>query len=347
MNIAFRPDALDESARWAFFVGAPRCGTTSLAKYLRGHPQACLSRPKEPHFFAINDLRGKPEDELRGIVKEKYVERFFAHRDGSPVLSEGSVSYLYAPERLEPILKLWPRARFVICVRNPLQMVPSLHQRNFVNGDETVRDFAEAWRLVPERRNGQRIPRSCLDPRLLDYWEAGYLGRRVENFLKIIGPDRCHISIFDDLKADSRGEYRRVLEFLELPDDGKAVFERHAESRDCRIPWLQRLLQRPPKFAIGLLDSDDLHNPRFAEESGPVLRKLLELRNAILDWNEVPAERRRVDPAILDEMRSMYADDVELLSSILNRDLSHWMQPEPMTVRAAARAGSKGLAFQG
>ena len=346
MNFAFRPDAMDVTARWAFFVGAPRCGTTSLAKYLRGHPQACLSRPKEPHFFAMHDLRGKSAGELREIVRGKYLDRFFPHRDGSAVLSEGSVSYLYAPDRLEPILKIWPRAKFIICVRNPLQMVPSLHQRNFVNGDETVRDFAEAWRLVPERRNGQRIPRSCLDPRLLDYWEAGYLGRRVENFLKIIGPDRCHISIFDDLNADARGEYRRVLEFLDLPDDGKEVFERHAESRDCRIPWLQRLLQRPPKFAVGMLDSDDLHNPRFAEEAGPVLRKIIDLRNSILDWNEVPAERRSVDPSVIEEMRTMYADDVDLLSKIVNRDLSHWMHAEQMTVRPVAAAGSKEFAFQ-
>ena len=346
MNIAFRPDAMDETARWAFFVGAPRCGTTSLAKYLRGHPHASLSRPKEPHFFAMHDLRGKPEDELRRIVKEKYVDRFFPHRDGSSVLSEGSVSYLYAPERLEPILKLWPRAKFIICVRNPLQMVPSLHQRNFVNGDETVRDFARAWRLVPERRNGRRVPRSCLDPRLLDYWEAGLLGKRLEAFLRIIGPDRCLVSIFDDLKIDPRGEYRRVLQFLDLPDDGKDVFERHAASRDCRLPWLQRLLQRPPKFAVGLLDSDDLHNPRFAETAGPVLSKVLDLRDSILNWNEIPARRRLIDPSVIDEMRTMYADDVELLSKIVNRDLGHWMQSEPATVRTPAPAGSKELAFQ-
>ena len=30
---------LDETARWAFIVGAPRCGTTALSEYLRGHPE--------------------------------------------------------------------------------------------------------------------------------------------------------------------------------------------------------------------------------------------------------------------------------------------------------------------
>jgi hypothetical protein len=106
------------------------------------------------------------------------------------------------------------------------------------------------------------------------------------------------------------------------------------------------LLQRPPKFAVGLLDSDDLHNPRFAETAGPVLGKLLDLRNSILDWNEIPAERRPLDPSVIDEMRSMYADDVELLSKIVNRDLGHWMQLDSATARARVPAGSNELALQ-
>jgi hypothetical protein len=340
LDIANQPDAMDPAFRWAFFVGAPRCGTTSLAKYLRGHPEACLSRPKEPHFFAMRDLRGHSLEALRKVVEREYVERFFAHRTSESVLAEGSVSYLYAPERLEPVLQLWPNAKFIICLRNPLQMVPSLHQRHFVNGDETVRKFELAWALTEERRNGRRIPRSCLDARFLDYWEAGSHGRHVERFLNLIGRERCMISIFDDLQSDPKTEYLRLLRFLELPDDRRDEFERHAESKDCRIPWLQRLLQRPPRFALGMLDGDDLHNPRFAEEAGPVLRKIIDVRAGILDWNEVPARRRSIDPAVIDEMRSMYNEDVALLSTLVERDLRHWLQPEESS-RAAA-SGQEG-----
>ena len=346
MDTASQPDAMDETTRWAFFVGAPRCGTTSLAKYLRGHPEACLSRPKEPHFFAMRDLRGHSLDELRKIVRSDYLERFFPHRHGSSVLAEGSVSYLYAPERLEPVLQLWPRAKFIICVRSPLQMVPSLHQRHFVNGDETVRSFERAWALVSERRQGRQVPRSCLDPRFLDYWEAGHLGRHVERFLSLIGRDRCMVSVFDDLTADPKNEYNRLLQFLDLPDDGKEVFERHAESRDCRIPWLQRLLQRPPRIAMGLVDPDDLHNPRFAESVGPFFRKILDVRNGILDWNEIAAERPRLDSTLIDEMRAMYRDDVALLSKLVGRDLSHWMDPQHHSAANSSPQRGKELAFQ-
>ena len=33
-------------------VGAPRCGTTTLARWLRDHPAVQLSSVKEPHYFS-------------------------------------------------------------------------------------------------------------------------------------------------------------------------------------------------------------------------------------------------------------------------------------------------------
>lgn len=35
-----------------FIVGAPKCGTTALSKYLSEHPNIFISEVKEPHYFA-------------------------------------------------------------------------------------------------------------------------------------------------------------------------------------------------------------------------------------------------------------------------------------------------------
>ena len=34
-----------------FIVGAPKCGTTALAKLLNDHSEVEFSKEKEPHFF--------------------------------------------------------------------------------------------------------------------------------------------------------------------------------------------------------------------------------------------------------------------------------------------------------
>ena len=100
---------------------------------------------KEPHFFSRHDLREVPAANLPSIVQHDYVDRFFPNAPAGRLLAEASVSYLYAPERLLPALSIWPDAKFIIAVRNPLKMLPSLHLRNLHNGDETVRDFRAAY----------------------------------------------------------------------------------------------------------------------------------------------------------------------------------------------------------
>jgi hypothetical protein len=316
-----------ETSNAAFIVGAPRCGTTSFARYLKRHPQVCFSIVKEPHFFALQDLRDLPDEELKETVTRNYLDRFFPERQGFPLIAEGSVTSLYIPDRVEPVLKLWPNAKFVISVRNPLKMIPSLHQRLFYNGDENVRDFAKAWALVPARRQGKSIPKRCADPRWLDYWESGKLGKYVGEFVHRLGRERCFISVFDDYVADPAAQYRRLLQFLELPNDGRTDFTRHRESRGVKSAALQRLLQRPPKAAVSLLGSE-AYQRRTGIKKGELsgrARTVLNLRKRLLDWNKAPAPKVELSEALKDEMRAMYRDDVKELSDLLGRDLSHWL----------------------
>ena len=298
-----------------------------MSEYLRAHPEVCFSTPKEPHYFLAHDLRGKEPAELRDVVRSKYLDRFFPERQRGDFFAEGSVSYFYAPERLKPILKLWPRAKFIIAVRNPLELVPSLHQRLFYNGDENQRQFDRAWDLTAERRAGRKIPRSCLEPRFLDYWEAGFLGKHLERFFSLVDRERCLVTIFDDFKADPGREYRRVLEFLELEDDGQTNFDRHAESKDSRIAWIHRLMKRPPRALLWLFDGEDREVIEAgAGKPGPLLEKVMAVRTRIIHWNRImPAAKPQVSDRVREEMRAMYRDDVDLLSQLLGRDLTHWL----------------------
>jgi hypothetical protein len=318
--------SIDETSRWAFIVGAPRCGTTSLSRYLKAHPEVGFSRVKEPHFFVQHDLSGLPTDALKRVVRDQYLDRYFRGLEACPMLAEASVTYLYAPERLEPILRLWPQAKFIISLRNPLQMIPSLHQRLFHNGDETERSFRRAWELVPERRAGRHVPSRCGDPRWLDYWEIGLLGKYVVRFLETIGRERTFISIFDDFAMDPAVQYRRLLEFLELMDDGRRDFGQHRESLGVKIAWLQRLLKRPPKRAVALLGAS-AYSERFDGPKPPrlVADAVLSLRKKLLKWNRAPAPKPDIDDALLAEMKAAFRDDVALLSKVVGRDLNHWI----------------------
>src|SRR5215210_6548222 len=63
--------------KFAFIAGAPRCGTTTMSRLLRAHPQIAVPFVKEPHYFSRHDLRGLPDDALTKRVEDEYLGHFF------------------------------------------------------------------------------------------------------------------------------------------------------------------------------------------------------------------------------------------------------------------------------
>jgi hypothetical protein len=319
---------LKDQSRFAFIVGAPRCGTTTLAGFLQQHPEVCFSAVKEPHFFSRDELVGLNKAQLNRLIEEEYLERFFGQCSGTGKLrAEGSVTYLYTPERMAPILERWPDAKFIIALRDPLAMLPSLHQRLLVTGDENISDFRKAWAKIPDRANGKSIPRTAIDPRFLRYDEAGALGRHVESFLAAVGRDRCHIVLFDDLASDPEATYRNLCGFLELDPWPGTKFNAKRINKTFRIGWLQRLLKRPPKAVRMVLAGEKFRTREkdLGASEGRAITAVFRVRKRLLDWNKVPAKRQPLDPLVRQQIIDRMRDDVILLSRVIDRDLSHWL----------------------
>jgi hypothetical protein len=320
--------------RFAVVVGAPRSGTTTMSKMLRTHPNVAVPFVKEPHYFTQHDLRGLPETELKKRVETEYLGKFFDDPlPGQFVGADGSVSYLYVPEQLEPILRLWPDSRFIVGVRDPLTLLPSLHRRLIYVGDENIMSFEEAWAAVPDRAAGRRIPRSCVDPRFLRYEEAGRYATYIERLFATVGRERCFISVFDDLIDDPRGQYERIMTFLGLDPQSEVDLSGEREGRTIRYPWLQQLLKRPPKFMhpyfAGKLYRRRMKDPgseSHGRKAAP--SRLLSVRKRLLEWNRRDdVGKEPISLSVQQQIREHFKDEIDRLGSLIDRDLSHWLQP--------------------
>lgn len=315
--------------RFAFVVGAPRCGTTTLAQFLKGHADVAFPLVKEPHFFAQHDLRRLSGTELRSQVEQGYLRRFFRSDAGRRIGADASVTYLYMAEQLEPVLRLWPDSRFVIAVRNPLSMLPSLHRRLIYLGDETIGSFREAWAAVPDRAAGRRIPRGCADPRWLRYDLAARFSTYLERLFAVVGRERCHMVVFDDLSEDPAGEYRQLMSFLGLRPMPCPDLSAQRAGRSVRIRWLQRVLKRPP-VALREYLAGEQYQRRICsldEPAGRHSKRLMSLRKRLLKWNRVA---RPIEPLPIDlqlQICSQLCDEVDRLGQLLGRDLTHWLRP--------------------
>lgn len=300
-----------------FIVGAPRCGTTALGRYLARNPQIGFSRPKESHYFSR--ITGIP---TASELQHDYLERYFGHcTDRHRVMGEGSVTYLHLPEALQRILHFNPQARFIAMVRNPLSMLPSYHQRMLFLLQEDERDFATAWSLEPARARSEQLPRRCLDHRLLLYSEVAKLGFQVNRLFEIVGRDQAHVIVFDDLIAEPLSVYRKVVQFLGVDYDGQTTFERKLGSQMYRYGWLQKLLFAPVVRSGRIVDTLQRRKRKYNEDGSK--QKIFIKR--IAGFNRVYKSPDPLSEPMLGILREALRDDVALLSRLLNRDLSFWL----------------------
>ncbi|WP_324277923.1 sulfotransferase [Blastococcus brunescens] len=129
-------------------IGAMKCGTTSLHRYLDLHPDVAMSRPKELNFFLGPDRR--PEQGTgrhagnwhRG--PEWYAARFDAD---APLRGEASPGYTSPdhPDVAGRMAELIPGAHLLYAVRDPIERAVSQYWHHRRDGTET-REPAEALR---------------------------------------------------------------------------------------------------------------------------------------------------------------------------------------------------------
>ena len=301
-----------------FIVGAPRCGTTALGRYLARNPQIGFSRPKESHYFSR--ITGSP---TASELQHDYLERYFGHcTDRHRVMGEGSVTYLHLPEALQRILHFNPQARFIAMVRNPLSMLPSYHQRMLFLLQEDEQDFATAWSLESARARSEQLPRRCLDHRLLLYSDVAKLGFQINRLFEIVGRDQAHVIVFDDLIAEPLSVYRKVVQFLGVDYDGQTTFERKLGSQMYRYLWLQKLLFAPVVRGGKIVDTLQRRKRKYNEDGSK--QKIFIKR--ITGLNRVYKSPDPLSEPMLGILREVLRDDIALLSRVLNRDLSFWLK---------------------
>lgn len=288
-----------------FIVGAPKCGTTAMCRYLEAHPEVFLAERKDLHFFG-SDLafRGRRREELAAYLA-RFDEAGEARRVG-----EASVWYLYSARAAAEIAAFEPEARVIVMLRDPVEVMHALHSQYLLNGlgDEDITDFAEALAAEADRREGRRIPPHNRLPETLQYRKVVRFSGQVARYLEVFGPERVHVLLQDELKADTAGAYRGVLEFLDVDPDFQPDLGRVNANKVVRSRALREVVARTPRGAKELLPTG--------------LRD--RLRRGLRSLNSKHARRPPLDPALRARLQAELRPEVEALEALLDRDLSAW-----------------------
>lgn len=280
-----------------FIVGAPKCGTSSLAAWLGSHPEACVSKPKEPHFFY-------PYNKGRIRTVRDY-ERCFAHaQPHHKAIGEASTHTIYSSQAIKDILEYQPQAKFIVCLRNPVEMIFSLHNHYFFDGEQRIKNFLTAWNsdveISPEFHHRAYNLNEL-------YRHSGALGTHYRNVREALPADRILTLLLDDLIVDETRELTRITDFLEI-------------SRSS-IPYPQSNIAK--KNRLTLLKYVAKWLAWCRQKSG--IRKSLGIGGRIERANTATGTGATV---LAPEARAIlvghFRDEITILERLLDRDLSHW-----------------------
>ncbi|EDM43239.1 sulfotransferase [unidentified eubacterium SCB49] len=290
-----------------FIVGAPKCGTTALASYLKEHDNIFMSSPKEPHYFA---------DEFREWFYpcnsiEDYFKLFDAATQSQSAIGEASVLYLYSKDALQKIKDYDPKSKIVVMLRNPIDLSYSWHSQGVFNGDETVKDFQTAWDLQYSRREGKDIPDNCRIPETLQYEEIAKIGSQVEKLLKIFPREQVHFIFLDEFKKNTTKAYKEVLLFLGVDYNGKVTFEK-VNANKVRLDNSFSKIKKT-KFALLVR--------KFKKLLGI---KQLPLVNKLEKLNTKTINREPINIEFKEKLLSIFLPEINKLEKILGINLSHW-----------------------
>lgn len=229
----------------------------------------------------------------RRLTEEEYLALFSDATDERWLL-EATPHYLSTPEAPRLIRDFAPDGRVIVMVRDPIDAIDSLHglRRLHRRSDDDLRSALDKGR----------------------YWRLARYGEQLERVFGTFPRERTHVVVYDDFLADNDREYGRALAFLEVDEGFRPRFRTVNPSGEGRIPALQRALgsESALRAAARRVVPHSLHAAAWRSASELNLRA---------------RPRPPVDQALAARMWLELEPDVELLSTLLDRDLVSLWRP--------------------
>ncbi len=202
-----------------FIIGAKRCGSTSLSRYLLRHPDVQPLFPSASHIKGAHYFDRNPQRSLA------WYRSHFPRRPGGhslPIAGDASTYYLLHPLAAERACRVAPDARIIMLCREPAQRAFSHFRDEQKLGNEN-RTFAAAVAADAELVR-QECARMTADPHYysfahehFSYVSWGHYADHLSRWLACYPEEQVLLLRSEDLFDRPRSVYRRVTDFLGLP----------------------------------------------------------------------------------------------------------------------------------
>ncbi len=284
-----------------FFVGHTRSGTTSLKAELDQHPDI--------HFYFAKSWQ-KPNGPFGFESSFKNIEEFLEAFRGVKEKRVGQKSgdYLSCPWAAERIKEFNPDAKIIMILRNPIDVMYSLHATMLYRETvENIEDFEEALKMetVRKKKYGYKIIPTKYHPHML-YRETVRYPQQVKRYFELFGEKNVKVIIFDEYIKNKSSILRDILKFLHVDED----FEIKHMNTNAGRKYRNR----------------EIHSAVMTNKFGirGVLRNIPGIAKAYRKINNSEFKRKPLDPSLKKSLQGDLKEEIDELSLMLKKDLSYW-----------------------
>lgn len=293
-----------------FIIGAPKCATTSLYKYLQAHPNVFMPEAKEPCFFC-DDF----PNEMDVHSMEEYLKLFEDAGNQHLAIGEASVWYLYSEVAIKKLFEFNPQAKLIVMLRNPVEQVYSMHMQCYIEQYDHETNFIKAWKLQESRKLGENLPSPCKVEQFLQYKSVASFSFQIERLLSIYPAEQVKFILFDDIKSDPQNVYNETIKFLGLPKHDRDDFKTENSSHQFKYKWLGNFMLNQPSWLVSI---KNWIKRVFKIES------LTSISSFISRFNIQQGSREPLPAEFIEELKEEFKEETERLSRLIDRDLTHW-----------------------
>ena len=284
-------------------VGAAKSGTTSLFNYLNQHPDIYIPEVKECRFFSQlpkNSIGlGAEFFPNSGITNEAEYFGLFKGQDNK-VCGDISNDYLYyAEESIRNIKKhLGSEVKIIIILRNPIDRAYSNYLHAYRDGWEKL-TFEQS--IIEETF---RISGNWAWP--YHYVQTGFYYSQVKPYMDNFA--NVKVFLYEDLN-EMQVTISKILSYLNIGDFKCNVNEKYNVSGFPKNLLIHRLLNNKGLFRV--------MSPYFKRIVPKDL--LFNIKNRNLKQKPLSNKTRSY-------LKTIYIEDVQRLSKLIDRDLSEWVK---------------------
>jgi hypothetical protein len=297
-------------------IGAGKSGTTSLHKYLDQHPEVFMCPVKETNFFELEGERilvNEKEDPQafkyypQSITEwDKYV-RLFEQATKAKAIGETSPMYLYGKRSPENIKRYLPDAKLIVILREPTSRLYSRYLHLARDGRLPTPEFEDAL----DRKNTIWWTRN-------DLVQEGFYHKHLSRYYETFPKEQIKVFLYEDLSKEPVKAMKELFAFIGVDP----TFEPNMEVT-------YNLSGKPKSGFINSLIGADGILIRSAKAVMPGVVNKLKNSTTTQKMVETIRKKNLERPPVSMEVKKrfykeVYAEEIEKLEKLINRDLSRW-----------------------